>query len=124
MMQFCVDNLKIDVEQEGARQVVTWTGESDATRPEQNLGPVLLKLMTRLQGTLVELRFSKLTYMNSASVTPIMAFVRDLSAVAKHIRVSYRADLQWQNTSFRAMRVVARKWANVEVVGEKRGPDS
>lgn len=123
MTQFSVDNLTIDVQQEGTRQVVIWTGESNATRPELNLDPVLAKLMTQLQGALVELRFGKLTYLNSASVTPIMAFLRELSAVAKHVRVSYRSDLQWQNTSFRAMRVVARKWSNVEVVGETLGPE-
>jgi hypothetical protein len=112
-------NLQIKVSTpEKLRTLVEWCGESDAMDPGSTLTPYLLELAQTLRGRMVELRFHQLKYMNSSTVTPVMQFVQELSGLAESVTVLYRADLQWQATSFRAMRVVARKWNNVKVVGE------
>jgi hypothetical protein len=117
MKRYTIGNLLLELEDEGSRRCVDWSGEIDAPDPAPSLSPVLNELVGELAGAYVDLRFDKLRYMNSASLTPIMTFLRDLSAVAKHVSVQYRGDVEWQNSSFRAVRVVARKWSNVEVVG-------
>lgn len=112
-------NLQIQVSSDQKlRTLVEWCGESDALDPSAALTPYLQELARSLRGRAVEIRFDKLKYMNSSTVTPLMQFLQDLSSVSENVTVLYRADLQWQATSFRAMRVVARKWSNVKVVGE------
>jgi hypothetical protein len=112
-------NLRIEVRDVPEGQtVIEWSGESDAIDPAAILSPYLRELAVSLKGKSVRLRFGSLEYMNSSTVTPLMAFIRDLSGTAASVVVLYRADLQWQATSFRAMRVVARKWPNVQVTGE------
>jgi hypothetical protein len=104
--------------QKDAPTLIDWRGESDALDPSGDLTPYLQELSRTLKGKSVEVRFNDLKYMNSSTVTPLMQFLKELAGVAENVTVSYRADLQWQVTSFRAMRVVARKWSNVKVVGE------
>ena len=112
-------NLQIKVSTpERLRTLVEWCGESDAMDPGATLMPYLVELAQTMRGRIVELRFDKLKYMNSSTVTPLMQFLQELSGLAENVTVVYRAELQWQATSFRAMRVVARKWSNVKVVGE------
>ena len=112
-------NLHIEVLwlQDGSARV-NWSGESDALDPGAALTPYLADLVRTLRGKSVQVHFGNLRYMNSSTVTPLMQFIRDLSAAAMRVTVLYRADLQWQVTSFRAMRVVARKWSNVDVSAE------
>ncbi len=117
MSMFEYEGLKISVEEVSGSMVIDWTGESDTRDPASNIGPYLSELASRLHGKTVRLRFDGLQYMNSSTVTPIMKFVRELSAVANRVTVHYDESVQWQATSFRAMRVVARRWPNVEVVG-------
>lgn len=117
MSMFEYEGLKISVEEALGSTVIDWTGESDTRDPSSHIGPYLSELASRLHGKAVRLRFDGLQYMNSSTVTPIMQFVRELSAVAKRVTVHYDESVQWQATSFRAMRVVARRWPNVEVLG-------
>jgi hypothetical protein len=111
-------NLEIEVSSpiEGFA-VVQWRGESDAMEPGKALSPYLKEVAQSLRGKNVEVRFGDLRYMNSSTVTPLMQFLKELAEAAGAVTVLYRQDLQWQVTSFRAMRVAARKWNNVRVVG-------
>jgi hypothetical protein len=111
------ENLRIDVTETGDTVVLSWRGESDLRNPRQTLLPYLMKLKDELQARKVQLRFEELTYMNSASVTPVMEFLSVIRTLATEIVIQYRTDLAWQATSFRAMRIVARKWSNVAIHG-------
>ena len=98
---------------------IRWLGESCSKSPKVTLAPLLQSMVPKLRDRKVLLDFQELAFMNSASVTPIMSFIEALAGVAVRVSVHYDQSLQWQTTSFRAMRVVARKWKNVEVIGEK-----
>jgi len=111
------EKLRIDVVESGDTVVLSWRGESDLRNPRQTLLPYLMKLKDKLQARKVRLRFDELTYMNSASVTPLMEFISVIRTLAPEIVIHYRTDLAWQATSFRAMRIVARKWSNVAIHG-------
>lgn len=117
MSTFEYEGLKISVEDVSGATVVDWTGESDTRDPASHVGPYLSELANKLRGRVVRLRFDGLSYMNSSTVTPIMQFVRELSELAERVTVHYDESVQWQATSFRAMRVVAKRWPNVEVIG-------
>jgi hypothetical protein len=111
------DNLLIAVTETHDAVVVTWRGESDARNPRETLGPYLTDLTSRLGSRTVRVTFAELTYMNSATVLPIMDFLKELSKKPNRVTVEYGKDLQWQVTSFRALRIVARTWGNISVVG-------
>jgi len=110
------ENLRIAITDAHEAVVVAWRGESDARNPRETLGPYLNLLATQLASRNVRVTFAELTYMNSATVLPIMDFLKGLSKHAAKVKVEYRQDLQWQVTSFRALRIVARGWGNVSVV--------
>ncbi len=115
MKDFEDDSLRIEIRDKPAAVAIHWCGESEARDPASTLGPFLDGLVPSLRKREVTLYFDALRYMNSSTVTPIMEFLRKLSEVASAVTVLYDGRLQWQATSFRAMRVVARKWENVEV---------
>ena len=112
-----IEHLRIDVTESEDTVVLAWRGESDLRNPRQTLLPYLMKLKDKLQARKVSLRFDELKYMNSASVTPLMEFISAIRTLAPEIVIHYRTDLAWQATSFRAMRIVARKWTNVAIQG-------
>jgi anti-anti-sigma regulatory factor len=117
MNEYHQDDLHITVVTSHDDVVVTWRGESDARNPRESLGPYLSEVARKLGSRTVRVTFAELTFMNSATVLPIMDFLKDLSKSATKVTVEYRQDLQWQVTSFRALRIVARTWGNVSVVG-------
>ena len=118
MNDYQQDNLQIVItESHGTVVEVAWRGESDVCDPRESLGPYLAELTSQLESRTVCVRFAELKYMNSATVLPIMDFLKALSKTAAKVTVEYRRDLQWQVTSFRALRIVARTWGNVSVMG-------
>ena len=118
MNDYKQDNLQIVItESHGTVVEVAWSGESDAREPRESLGPYLNELTSQLESRTVRVTFAELKYMNSATVLPIMDFLKALSKSATKVTVEYRQDLQWQVTSFRALRIVARSWGNVSVLG-------
>lgn len=117
-MKYEIGRLTLEVNEKSDPVTVVWKGESDAREPAKLLQPHLDALLSQLASKAVCMKFDALDYMNSSTVKPIMVFLEELSKVATSIRVEYRESLQWQATSFRAMRIVAkRKWGNVEIVG-------
>jgi hypothetical protein len=117
MTKIALQSLAIEVAGRGDPVLVIWSGESDALDPSAVLRPHFDQMMEHMKAKNVHMKFDQLTYMNSATVRPIMELLDRLSTVAKHIRVEYRRDVTWQAASFRAMRIVAKKWNNVEIVG-------
>jgi len=117
MNNYRQENLQISVTHSHEAVIVAWRGESDARNPRETLEPYLTQLTDHLASRTVRVTFAELTYMNSATVLPIMDFLKGLSKQATKVTVEYRQDLQWQVTSFRALRIVARSWGNVSVVG-------
>lgn len=111
------ENLEIVVAESDTEILVSWKGESDSRNPHTTLAPYLADLQSKLDSRQVRVTFTQLSYMNSATVLPIMDFLKALSETASRVVVQYRQDLQWQATSFRALRIVARHWSNVSVVG-------
>jgi hypothetical protein len=114
--EYRTENLSIDVVDTRDAVSISWRGESDAANPRDELLPYLVQLINELRSRKVKVHFEKLSYMNSATVTPIMEFLGQLRGIATEIDIYYRGDLQWQATSFRAMRVVARNWKNVAII--------
>src|SRR6478735_10297086 len=103
---FTADRLTISLEERGAsRLIARWTGRSDARDPGILLEPFLARLMANAEQTrrLLELRFEKLEYFNSATVGVLLRLLNTARERAMPVEVTYDAALRWQSVSFEAL---------------------
>jgi len=113
-----VDHLRIETATVGDTIEVRWLGELAARNPSDKVATYLDLLRNTLQRKKVCIDFREFEYMNSASVTLVMDFIRGSTESAQSMLIRYRPALQWQKTFFGAMRVIARSWNNsVEIQG-------
>ena len=112
-----LEHLRIDTATVGDVVEVRWTGELAVRNPREVVGTYLDLLRTTLRKQKVCFDFCEFEYMNSASVTLVMEFLRSATEVSQYVTVRYRTKLQWQKTLFGAMRVIARNWNNIDIQG-------
>ncbi|MCA9640145.1 MAG: hypothetical protein H6718_25690 [Polyangiaceae bacterium] len=107
--------LKISVlkEREGVR--VSWRGVSDTRDPSLILWPFLSELVGQLKGATVVLDFRDFEYMNSATVSPLIRFVKELDGVGAKSTLLFDVAQQWQRVNAQCMRSIARTLNDVTV---------
>jgi anti-anti-sigma factor len=107
-------NLAIVVARTPAVTTVTWTGESDSRNPVDFLNPLIAKLSKELAGQSVVIDFSGLTYMNSATVAPLINTIKSLDGSAASVLVVF-SDMDWQRTHVQCVRTIARALKKVKI---------
>jgi len=112
--QFEQDGLTINASRTNARGTVTWCGISDSRTPGLFLRPILRELSEKLKGVEVTVDFSKLEYMNSATVSPLINFVKTLDGSCTRTVVLF-AETDWQRTHLQCMRAIATTLGNTQV---------
>lgn len=115
MDELCTGDLTIRVAREGNQVHVRWQGVSDARDPGAAISPYLDRLVGELAGAVVHIDFSAMEYMNSATVAPILRFIRALDREAARIVVLYDHDKSFQRTTFSAIRALGILLAKLEV---------
>jgi anti-anti-sigma regulatory factor len=112
--QFEQDGLVISASRANGKGTVSWRGISDSRTPGLFLRPVLRDLSEKMKGAEVTVDFTKLEYMNSATVSPLINFVKTLDGACKRILVVF-AQTDWQRTHLQCMRAIATTLRNVMV---------
>ena len=112
--QFEQDGLIISASRANGRGTVAWCGVSDSRTPGIFLRPVLRDLSEKMKGAEVTVDFTKLEYMNSATVSPLINFVKTLDGACTRILVLF-AETDWQRTHLQCMRAIATTLRNVAV---------
>lgn len=115
MIPFDADSLRIEVEDHPGRAVVRWLGVSDTREPGERLTPFLESLIDQFEGKQVTIDFRQLGYMNSATVSPIIAFVKALDARGIRSTLLFDAALDWQRLNARSLDAISRLLSHVEV---------
>src|SRR2546425_588663 len=95
--QFEQDGLVINASRSNGKGIVAWRGVSDSRTPGLFLRPLLRDLTEKMKGAEVTVDFSKLEYMNSATVSPLINFVKSLDGTCKRIVVLF-SETDWQRT--------------------------
>jgi len=108
------DGLTIAVSVNGTKAKVEWKGISDARSPSTFLTPLLQDLSTKLKSCDVTVDFTGLEYMNSATVMPLIGFIKQLDRNGQPILVTFR-DIDWQRTQRNCMSALSRTLKNVRV---------
>ena len=99
-----------------------WTGISDARQPELVLGPFMKRLARDFKGEVMTIDFSAFEYMNSATVSPIIQFIKLLDAGDTPTVLLYDTNVAWQRVNFMCMKAIARTLKHVEVRGASSPP--
>ncbi len=108
-------SLELKVSADPAKTVVTWLGRSDAQNPAQFLTPYLTGLVKQFKGSELVVDFSRLSYMNSSTVSPIIQFLKMADTTKINTLVKYDASSTWQNASFKALKAMSVVMKHVKV---------
>jgi hypothetical protein len=112
--QFEQDGLTINASRANGKGRVAWRGVSDSRTPGLFLRPVLRDLTEKMKGAEVTVDFTRLEYMNSATVSPLINFVKTLDGNCARILVLF-SDADWQRTHLQCMRAIATTLRHVMV---------
>lgn len=112
--------LVITVTRTATATTMAWTGESDSRNPGEFLNPLVTKLAKDLSGQNVVIDFSGLTYMNSATVAPLIMCIKSLDATATSVLVVF-SDMDWQRTHVQCVRTISRQLKKVRIEVVKAG---
>jgi hypothetical protein len=110
-----VNELEIRVTK-GPQTLIEWLGISNARDPGLTLIPYLDQVTKELDCEEVFVDFSKLEYINSSTVPPIIRLIKELDKKAIKTHVIYNKSLKWQQESFKALATLSKilKHVNVE----------
>src|SRR5262245_47821814 len=93
--QFEQDGLVITASRVSGTGKVAWSGVSDSRTPGIFLRPVLRDLSEKMRGAEVTVDFTRLEYMNSATVSPLINFVKALDGRSEERRVGKECRSRW-----------------------------
>ena len=115
--KFEQDGLAILLVRSSDAVVIRWQGISDARQPGSFLNPLLAQLTSDAAGSPVTVDLTGLEYINSATVSPLISFIKNLDAASSQVLVRFgKAD--WQQVHRRCMVAIARTLQHVEIEGE------
>jgi hypothetical protein len=107
--------LRIDVVDKQGVVLMTWSGASDSPEPSNILFPFLERLADQSLGKALTVDLRSLQFMNSATVAPMLKFVRHLERLAVKTRLIYASEAQWQRIHYNVMKAVVSSLAHVSV---------
>ncbi len=110
-----VDDLQISVQRREAQVEISWEGISETRDPGSSLSPYLEQLASEIHGTEVMVDFSAMEYMNSATVAPIVRFIRALDKECSRVTVLYDESKTFQRTTFSAIKALGVVLPHLEV---------
>src|ERR1700754_1526612 len=106
------EGLIIQVTMSEQAAMVIWEGTSDSRDPAAAFAP-LLKQLSEDRRKNVTLDFRKLSFMNSASVSPIIQLVKALNAAEVPTTLVYDTSVAWQRINCECMQVLATRLPHV-----------
>jgi hypothetical protein len=116
VVKFERDGLCIQMERAAGQVTVSWLGVSDSRSPAAFLNPIIEQITSSAAGTQITVDFTRLEYMNSATVTPLISLVKSLDQAKAQVLLLF-AEVDWQRTHLQCMKAIARTMSNVRVEG-------
>lgn len=112
--KFECEGLTVHVTRHGHDATIAWTGESDARSPGDFLNPLTTRFVKEFAGLHVTIDFSGLTYMNSATVAPLIVCIKAFDGAAESVHVVF-SDMDWQRTHVQCVRTISRTLKKVKI---------
>lgn len=112
--RFAHGGLEIVLSRSGNVGTMAWKGSSDSRNPGDFLDSVFRRALEHAQGGELVIDFTALEFMNSSTVSPIIAFLKDSNAKRLQCRVVF-SDVDWQRTHMRCLRAITRVLSYISV---------
>lgn len=97
---------------------MVWMGVSDARDPGPFLGSVTKSLLENLSGGPLEIDLRALEYMNSATLGPLMSFIKTLDQMSVETTLRFNTAVDWQRINCQCMKAVVRTLKHISVEGK------
>jgi hypothetical protein len=117
-----VGSLSVEARLDGDTLEVNWSGASESREAAAAIMNLPERWSSMLDGTRVVLDFTKLTFMNSATVASIVVLVKDLDRRAAQTQLIFDGNVAWQRVHLSCMRAIVRTLSRVSV--ESLGGDN
>ncbi len=117
MINFEYAPLKITVKDAGHNIVMSWVGKSDFQHPASHLMPYLDDFISKLNKTELSIEFTRLEYMNSSTVPPLIHLLKELNNREIKTTVTYDKNAHWQVMSFKAFETLSKMMKYIKVTG-------
>lgn len=113
---FSQERMRVSVIDQERQVIVSWRGVFDALNPHQTLGEFLWKQQEALRNKDVLIDFSKMEFLNSATLSVMLRFVKELDAITPKLTLKFNTTESWQMVSFRCMKAISRTLKHTEVL--------
>ncbi|HMU39330.1 MAG TPA: hypothetical protein PKE31_09980 [Pseudomonadota bacterium] len=95
-----------------------WMGVSDSRDPSKFLGSVTQTLLAEVHETPFEIDLRSLEYMNSATLGPLMSFIKALDQNGVQTVLRFNTAVDWQRINCQCMKAVVRTLKHISVEGK------
>jgi hypothetical protein len=114
-----IENFEINVN-EAEKINIKWKGRCDFKDAASLLVPYLNNIIAHFKNSKkeFEISFLDLQYMNSASIMPILKFIRDLDLSSIKSIILYNKNSQWQKKSFEALKMVTSELKHIDIISK------
>lgn len=110
------DNLEIITKEEPGTIKLLWQGSSDSRNPATVLGTYLDKILaTGKKYNTCAFDFSGLDFMNSSTIATILHTIKKMKNHPAKFQLIFSKTKEWQEISFRTMRIVTSRMGNITV---------
>lgn len=113
---FAQERMRVSVVDHEQQVIISWRGVFDALNPHQTLGEFLWKQHEALRHKDVLIDFSKMEFLNSATLSVMLRFVKELDAIIQKLTLKFNTAESWQMVSFRCMKAISRTLKHTEVL--------
>jgi hypothetical protein len=110
-------SLVLQVYYDGSKVLVAWQGESDSASPREFIDSIMARVYRKEPFLPLEFDFTKLNYMNSSTIPPIVKQIEKARKSGRKLVLRYDKELKWQELSFSALEVFQIAGL-IEVLGE------
>ena len=110
--------LKLTAVEEGDTIKVVWEGKSNDRNPSIYLAPFFDKIIEIItqSNQKIEMDFTRLQYMNSSTITPVVQLLDKAREQGYSISLLYDKSKSWQEISFSAMSIFESNDPVIKVV--------
>jgi hypothetical protein len=99
---------------------LVWSGTSVDRNPGQFLQPFFAQWSAEAEkgGYRFSMDFSRLRYMNSSTITPVIFLIQELKRTLTPVVLRYDQTVKWQQLAFSALRVFTSGAGPMELIGQ------
>lgn len=111
--------LTLAVKEDSNSISIEWQGRSKERNPSIFLTPILTRILERskIESKKIIMDFTKLEYMNSSTITPIIKILERMKKGSNHILIQYGKALKWQELTFAALEAFQTDDQRVKIEG-------